>query len=104
MLITHLSTLWGMTLLADLRVGWAGVSDFMTRRMSSLQRCSYYKLSIQVLCYNPEKISSSSASQSCARPTSVCTEGGNVPFIMSQREDGYFELVCMTHVHGIMDG
>jgi len=35
----------------------------------------------------------------------VCIlRGGNVPFIMSQRGDGYFELVGEAYVHGIMDG
>jgi hypothetical protein len=30
--------------------------------------------------------------------------GGNVPFILNQREDGYFEVVGEAYVHGIMDG
>ncbi|PMD47176.1 HET-domain-containing protein [Hyaloscypha variabilis F] len=35
----------------------------------------------------------------------VCVlRGGNVPFILKSREDGYFELVGEAYVHGIMDG
>jgi hypothetical protein len=35
----------------------------------------------------------------------VCVlRGGNVPFILSQRGDGYFELGGEAYVHGIMDG
>ena len=30
--------------------------------------------------------------------------GGNVPFVMNQRGDGYFDLVGEAYVHGIMDG
>lgn len=35
----------------------------------------------------------------------VCVlRGGNVPFILNRREDGYLELVGEAYVHGIMDG
>lgn len=35
----------------------------------------------------------------------ICVlRGGNVPFIMNRRENGYFELVGEAYVHGIMDG
>jgi hypothetical protein len=35
----------------------------------------------------------------------VCMlRGGNVPFVLSRRGDGYFELVGEAYVHGIMDG
>jgi len=36
---------------------------------------------------------------------SVCVlRGGNVPFILNRRQDGYFELVGEAYVHGVMDG
>ncbi|KAE9363194.1 hypothetical protein N431DRAFT_357128 [Stipitochalara longipes BDJ] len=35
----------------------------------------------------------------------VCVlRGGNVPFILKSKADGYFELVGEAYVHGIMDG
>ena len=35
----------------------------------------------------------------------VCVlRGGNVPFVLNRRRDGYFELVGEAYVHGIMDG
>ena len=35
----------------------------------------------------------------------VCVlRGGNVPFILRKKGDGYYELVGEAYVHGIMDG
>jgi hypothetical protein len=35
----------------------------------------------------------------------VCVlRGGNVPFILRKKVDGYYELVGEAYVHGIMDG
>lgn len=35
----------------------------------------------------------------------VCVlRGGNVPFVLNQREYGYWELIGESYVHGIMDG
>jgi hypothetical protein len=42
---------------------------------------------------------------STQRGDTVCVlRGGNVPFILRKKDDGYYELVGEAYVHGIMDG